>query len=669
MADTVQKKKEYHSSLGAVPLLKGESNYEEWYRRIVRRLELHDLLPMIQGTAVEPPSNTDEHRDWRHKQITGLEVIEGAVSESIRDRLAASGKPRDSIKDLLDSIRSLCTAQGLVHDYQIWNQWLDLNRKDYTSLEAYTEAFVSGMRKSNAASMPISRKQAHARLLHAVEEEFPIWTANRREAARRVTREDDLITIEELVSDLMDESRTRPDTSFAMSSVSKNPPRDDQSKSNTEESTSKELERCSHCNGKHPGGKERCFYLHPELRYPAWRPYKKHILCIDPPQEEAETTSNSNQQVGTTGRGSAEGLFISSMAVVDDLGDSNQDDWFLDSCSNITISNNQSEFIKYETLSPPYVIATSGGTIHYAIGKGTVHIPILMDDGNTCTVATEAYYAPKSPHKLLSESSLEKRKQLYIGPDKETGGRTILRYSDDLVVGRATCKNGLYVVRRASKPQYIAHASTAKRQISRPTSTAKETTKALRAFEKADQQSTANSLLAGRENMIPTIAKGDEGYNHQDDVDSDDSGVYRIDQQLEGGVETEAARPKKVSYTAVAFSSYAHIQPTPPEPHPKAPYKIKIPRTLKEAPQSPEAPRWRKTLTVEMTQHKKAKTHRFGKRPKEHHADIKLRKVKDIEQGVDQPADGLTKAYQRTPIRRSKKVSVPPKSPGPPRPD
>ena len=53
--------------------------------------------------------------------------------------------------------------------------------------------------------MPISRKQAHARLLHAVEEEFPIWTANRREAARRVTREDDLVTIEELVSDLIDE--------------------------------------------------------------------------------------------------------------------------------------------------------------------------------------------------------------------------------------------------------------------------------------------------------------------------------------------------------------------------------------------------------------------------------------------------------------------------------
>ena len=75
-----------------------------------------------------------------------------------------------------------------------------------------------------------------------------------------------------------------------------------------------------------------------------------------------------------------------------------------------------------------------------------VHIPVLMDDGSTCTVAIEAFYAPESPHKLLSESSLEKRKKVYIGPDKETGGRTILRYSDDLIVGRATCKTGLYVV-------------------------------------------------------------------------------------------------------------------------------------------------------------------------------------------------------------------------------
>jgi len=56
--------------------------------------------------------------------------------------------------------------------------------------------------------MLILRKQAHARLLYAVEEEFPIWTANRQKAARRVTKEDNLIIIKELVSDLIDESRT-----------------------------------------------------------------------------------------------------------------------------------------------------------------------------------------------------------------------------------------------------------------------------------------------------------------------------------------------------------------------------------------------------------------------------------------------------------------------------
>ena len=75
-----------------------------------------------------------------------------------------------------------------------------------------------------------------------------------------------------------------------------------------------------------------------------------------------------------------------------------------------------------------------------------------MDDGNTCMVATEAYYAPKSPYKLLSESALEKRKKLYIGPDKKTGGRMIWRFSDDFVVGRATCIDGLYVVQLAPKP-------------------------------------------------------------------------------------------------------------------------------------------------------------------------------------------------------------------------
>jgi len=36
------------------------------------------------------------------------------------------------------------------------------------------EAFILGIRKSNTASMLILRKQAYARLLYAVEEEFPI---------------------------------------------------------------------------------------------------------------------------------------------------------------------------------------------------------------------------------------------------------------------------------------------------------------------------------------------------------------------------------------------------------------------------------------------------------------------------------------------------------------
>ena len=71
------------------------------------------------------------------------------------------------------------------------------------------------------------------------------------------------------------------------------------------------------------------------------------------------------------------------------------------------------------------VIGILGGTIHYAISKGTVYIPLLIDNGNTCMVATEAFNVPKLPHKLLLELALEKRKQLYIGPDKGTGSYII----------------------------------------------------------------------------------------------------------------------------------------------------------------------------------------------------------------------------------------------------
>ena len=43
--------------------------------------------------AVKPPPNTDNHKEWRYKQITGLKIIEGTVLKLIYNQLAALGKP------------------------------------------------------------------------------------------------------------------------------------------------------------------------------------------------------------------------------------------------------------------------------------------------------------------------------------------------------------------------------------------------------------------------------------------------------------------------------------------------------------------------------------------------------------------------------------------------
>ena len=75
-----------------------------------------------------------------------------------------------------------------------------------------------------------------------------------------------------------------------------------------------------------------------------------------------------------------------------------------------------------------------------------MYIPLLIDNSSTYTVATKAFFVTKSPYKLLLELALKKRKQLYIGPNKEIGSYTIWKYLDDLVVGRATYINGLYIV-------------------------------------------------------------------------------------------------------------------------------------------------------------------------------------------------------------------------------
>ena len=60
--------------------------------------------------------------------------------------------------------------------------------------------------------------------------------------------------------------------------------------------------------------------------------------------------------------------------------------------------------------------------------------------------------------------------------------------------------------------------------------------------------------------MILTIAKGDKGYNNQNNFNFNDNGIHQIDQQLEEGVEIKAAKLKeKVFYIAVTYSSYVYI--------------------------------------------------------------------------------------------------------------
>ena len=50
------------------------------------------------------------------------------------------------------------------------------------------------------------------------------------------------------------------------------------------------------------------------------------------------------------------------------------------------------------------------GTIYYITGKGMVYIPLLINNSNTCIVATEAFFISKLPYKLILELALKKCK-------------------------------------------------------------------------------------------------------------------------------------------------------------------------------------------------------------------------------------------------------------------
>jgi hypothetical protein len=99
-------------------------------------------------------------------------------------------------------------AKGYNQNFNTWLDFITLRRDTFVTLEAFLHAFLLGYKKSCECGMSVSIPQAHALLLRAVEQEFPILVTNRINQARRFRRDEDFPSIQELIDDPSDANKS-----------------------------------------------------------------------------------------------------------------------------------------------------------------------------------------------------------------------------------------------------------------------------------------------------------------------------------------------------------------------------------------------------------------------------------------------------------------------------
>jgi transposase InsO family protein len=178
---------------------------------------------------------------------------------------------------------------------------------------------------------------------------------------------------------------------------------------------------CPGCNKHHPGGEDKCFVLHPELKEAHERKKKEAKEAKD----GKSSTQQPSQRAAPTSIGFNSSLvsikietLLSSQSIEKalDEGVITKDSIVYDSGAAAYTFNDLKWFTSIELLDQPRLFAASNGgtsTIQYI---GTARLIVERSNGSTCTMTLEkALYNPDSPCNLLSSGKLRKNGCIFHG--------------------------------------------------------------------------------------------------------------------------------------------------------------------------------------------------------------------------------------------------------------
>ncbi|KAF2801235.1 uncharacterized protein BDZ99DRAFT_483879, partial [Mytilinidion resinicola] len=315
---------------------------------------------------------------WRKADGELRGAILNTVDPFFLDQLEGCSSARHMVQHLV----GLYAQLGISTVISCWKQFVDYRYDGSLKIVDFCGNWTTYYKDLNRHEIGVSETVAVLQFLIAIEAYDPDFTRRQRERIRKRER----LEVFTLITEICDESIAK-NQEVVLAAAFKAP----RAKANTTKSN-----KCSECKRKHPGGPEKCWKTHPELRPEWWKDpaeqevSKKANAAIVQKRDESDYskfcmaaaahTTNSyagpTADAANTARTIDAGLSQKLMSFASDR--TLRKTWILDTGSTVHICNDRTRFT---TLKKSTNLITTGGADVKILGYGTVSLYVLRQDG------------------------------------------------------------------------------------------------------------------------------------------------------------------------------------------------------------------------------------------------------------------------------------------------
>ena len=428
--------------------LTGQSNYRAWRSYVQPMLDAKDLwqyadpddLASREPIATEEDAGSDKlKKEWSK----GNKIARAWLISTLAPNIALMVSNYSTARQVWTFLDSQYEPEGMAQEYSAWQKFRDVHY-DGKELPKFLEDYRLAVNDLETSHVQLEERIKVYNLIACVAPYFESFAANKREQFRQMRRKDKdkLPTLEDVMSDLLDEYRAQDEHLGASNTVAVARQRVTRISAGQD---GREVVggrvACPQC-GKMGHGPDRCWQLHPELR-----PKR--------PQQGAD----GKGQESSAGAGDIRGdvrqhkiLFASErvceMALSARFA---TDSWVLDSGASVHITNDPDDL--FDSTKCHEVVTIGRGEVVATRRGRCTKLVVAPDGGRTALTFSEVLYVEGMVAKLLSVQVLQD-KGLFYRSDHQT-----LFFADGDVISAVRVVDGLPTLAAGPAPSRIPDAT------------------------------------------------------------------------------------------------------------------------------------------------------------------------------------------------------------------